>query len=242
MSSRIFGYRAYLDLSQRIPKLIYWVAVNILFFGVSSPLIFAQQTKRGDEPKYLYLHGGMSLGFGVISSKDLEEFMSPFDIYNVGGSYSFSLNTGFRNIAQIEYRKCNGAGHNFHHDEPSLTEGGFTIDRTVMKMSYDAWEWLLKINPFFVAYDSRTFATFLIGGVGRTEYLDKKKDGFTEGTESIFGIEVSSIHKSYSLGLSFERHGTTFKRFSITGYEPIEQEFKASYYLLGARFTFGLGI
>lgn len=174
-------------------------------------------------PKYGYAHVGLGRGLSVAGSSDIETAIKPFEMYPVSFDKYFNFTVGFKNLLQVEYRS-NKSNHNFHLTEPTFQGGQVTREGIEIEMELTFKEWLFKINPFFKATDSRV-AVFLLYGIGNVENLDVAGDGFKDGNDSVFGLDISYIVKYLSASAALEYRKITFKKFILQDSGSLNEDF-----------------
>jgi len=98
-------------------------------------------------------------------------------------------------------------------------------------------------DPFFALQKTQILNTFFIYGTGKGDLLDDVGDGFFDGEKTIFGFELSSIHRYFTLSAGFEVHNITFERLSIEEFGSLTQDFEARNYLfLQLELSVGYGL
>ncbi len=189
-------------------------------------------------PELAYLHGSIGVGFAVLSSSEIQNYIDDqlglaYDITNVGVDFAYSLRFGLRNMAQFEYRLERGVGHKLFYD-------GGSLNSAEIDMNVDSDEWLLKGNPFFALYDDPSVSTFLVFGKGTAEYLDSFGEGFSDGTKTILGAEITKVYRYYGFSVSFERHSLSFDRAVVDGQTDESRTWKGSWWILQGSLSAGI--
>ena len=160
-------------------------------------------------------------------------------MYPVSVDKYFDCCFGLRNIFQVEYRS-DKSNHDFHLTEPTIKGGQITTEGMQIPMQLTFKEWLFKINPFFKATDPR-LAIFLIYGTGNVENLDEAGDGFKNGSESVYGLEVGYLIKYLSASVALEYRNITFKQFELQDFGSLNEAFGMGYFIIGLKVNIGLG-
>jgi len=191
-------------------------------------------------PEIAYIHGSIGIGIAVLSSGDIQNYVDEkldlaYDITNVGADFAYSLRTGFRNVAQFEYRLERGVGHKLFYD-------GGTTNSAEIDINIDSEEWLAKLNPFFSLYDDPSVATFLMYGQGTAEYLDGFGAGFSDGDKTILGVEITKMYRYYGFSVSLEHHSITFNQAFVDNELDVSREFDASYWIIQGSVSAGFGL
>jgi hypothetical protein len=183
-----------------------------------------------------YGHLGLGGDMCILRSSDISELLNPFDP-SVGFGYSYFARVGFRNVVQLEYRGGRDKNDLLHRE----MGWDFEYHTFEISMSSRYTEFVIKLNPVFYAYESKTLAIFFIWGKGDTEYVDDNGDGFWDGNETIYGFEVSRLLRNASVGASLEIHDVTFDRFAIKDLGCFVGNFDARYIRIGINVAGGLG-
>lgn len=192
-------------------------------------------------PKYIYAHVGIGGNMFEVSSDNMNTAIEPFKVATpIKFGHYFYLNTGFRNIFQLEYRWGNDS-NNLFYDETSFPFS-YTIKRTTIDTKFDYSQLLFKLNPLFFVSKLNAWAVFVVWGKGDVDYIDDNGDGFIDGTKKIIGIEISKILKYFEMSGSFEKNSMVFKKFNIKGFEPIIKDFDAGYWQFNVKLSIGFGI
>jgi len=189
--------------------------------------------------QYGYFHLGMGGGFSIASSSDIETAIDPFEMYPVSVDKYFDCCFGLRNFVQVEYRS-NKSNHDFHFTEPTLKGGQITREGLQIPMQLTFKEWLFKINPFFKVTDPR-LAIFFIYGTGNVENLDDEGDGFKNGSESVYGLEIGYLVKYLSASVALEYRNIAFKQFELQDFGSLSEKFGMGYFIIGVKVNIGLG-
>ena len=185
----------------------------------SIPCAFAEESGNEPEPKkvwqypWIYVHGGGGIGLSRHDkSAILNSIGEDFEMATGNGVWSYSLNAGFSNIVQYEYRK-NNSDHNISTTDVDFS-GGWTnpvFNRTKVEMKHESWDTVYKINPSFWTWtrpihpNKPTMNFFITFGEGRGEYFDDAGDGY-EGDSKIMGIEVIHLTKYGQFGYYLRRN------------------------------------
>jgi hypothetical protein len=207
---------------------------------VSADTLAAENEGRKPYPELAYLHGAIGVGIAVLNSSDVQNYIDDklglnYDITNVGVDFAYSLRFGVRNLAQFEYRLERGVGHKLFYD-------GGSLNSSEIEMDVDSDEWLVKGNPFFALYDDPSVSTFLVFGKGTAEYLDPLGEGFSDGTKTIFGLEITKMYNYYGFSVSVERHSLTFDRAVIGGELDTSRSWDASWWIIQGSLSAGIGL
>lgn len=224
-------------------------AMNILYVVifacfVLSNLVLAQFTEGAKEqkiPRYVYAHIGLGGNMYEVSSDNMNSVIDPFQVATpIRFSHYFFLNSGFRNIFQVEYRWGKDK-NNLFYDETTFPPG-MTIQRNSIDTRFDYSQFLFKLNPLFFIPKLNAWAFFLLWGKGEVDYVDSNGDGFQDGTKKTVGLEISKILKYFELSGSFEKNSMVFKKFDVEGFQPLVKDFDASYWQFNIKVSVGFGI
>ncbi|MCD4819339.1 MAG: hypothetical protein K8S23_11675 [Candidatus Cloacimonetes bacterium] len=225
------------------------ILIILLLMLCCCTVTFAESKKSGTiidtiwiaQSPMFYLNGGLGYSGGLASSDDVEDLLD-YKVSIFNGHFSLAAKTGFRNIIQIEYR--------IFSDKMKLLrnegfEGGSLVQSEI-KMKRSVSVLIFKINPFFKK--SKGDGLFLMYGIGDSnKFEDSSGDGFHNGKVSIFGVELSRITRTVSnknfcvtASVALEYEITTYQRFEVSGYSPIEKDCKLSYFRINFGMSFGL--
>ncbi len=197
-------------------------------------------TKNFVAPQTAYIHLGLGRGMSIASSNDIENVITPFKIYPLSFDKSFNLLLGYKNILQIEFRS-NKSNHDFHDTEPTFQGGQITRTGTEIEMEIAFKEWLFKVNPFFSTTNPRV-AIFFVYGIGDVNNVDAVGDGFKNGVNSIYGLDISYIVRYISASAALEYRNITFKRFELQDFGTLEQDFGMGYFIINLKLSVGWGM
>jgi len=213
-----------------------------------SPQDIEQQVSVRKSPVPLfYMHASGGAALAWLSSSDIEDLLiEDAGIGSLGGPFSWSINSGIKNIIQFEYRKGDGS-----HDirQTGFVEGGGVGNTGIgtvaeVKMDYDFTDMVLKLNPFFWK-TKRTgsginYSYFLLAGTGDVEYRDKGGDGF-EGTSKIYGVEITTLSRYVHASFSIKYYAIKFDEGEVFGI-PFDTKLDAGHtqFLISVGFGFGI--
>lgn len=201
----------------------------------------AQKTK-GKQVEYFYVHGEIGLGFDVYNSSDIEAlFAEDLKVNSIGFPFHYGIRGGFRNIAQIEYRKYSTSAHN-------IGTGGFVNGQIVgvsVPMKLKATDILFKVNPFFWGWKKPTNGRpakclFLIVGKGDMTYRDNINEGF-DGSGIIYGLEWAGISKYVSFGIGATYQNITYDKARLFA-TNFTSDLKASRFMMYMSLGLGYGM
>jgi len=178
-----------------------------------------EQLKGWPHVSYVYFHGGGGIAFSLYQSSDIISMFPENENWGIsifGFPFSWHINTGIRNIVQVEYRKGSTGHHGFNRNEftgeGSNMYGMETVEK--VEMDYKFEETIFKINPLFLMAKNNRIAYFIIIGKGTNKYLDESSDGF-EGNSIIFGLELSAIARYGSMGFSMKYYNINYETITL---------------------------
>ena len=189
--------------------------------------------------KYGYMHIGIWGSLGIASSTDISNAIEPFEISNLNFGKNFNIIFGIRKILQTEFRKHTFA-FPFFIQESEISGGSINIERLEISMKTKFNEWLFKFNPFFTSIKP-PWALFFVYGIGKGEYVDEIGDGFKNGKEKIYGLELTYLLKFLSASVFLEWRKVNFENFTIAQFGAVDEDFLMNHFSLGIKMSVGFG-
>lgn len=186
----------------------------------------------GYKPPLFYIHGAVGFGLDWMGSSEISDLMSPYKLGGFGFNYFAGLRIGVSNIAQLEFRADGEMLHDFWYaDEETRVEMTNAIPRIT----------LYKVNPLFWMRN-KEITVFLVYGQGKNaKFYDKEDSGWYKGDVRIYGLELSMIKKSSSMGFGIEYRTVTYNLFNLTGFGNADFPFNGGFLLLTLHYGIGLG-
>jgi hypothetical protein len=193
-------------------------------------------TSRRDRLPTVYAHLGASFGLGGMGRGDVYKLIvDPFKP-TVGVGYTLGVSVGFRNIYQFQWRPRSVASVDLFASSANVR-----IPMTLHLKDI----FIHKLNLFAFKKPGRggmartLFVYYGSAGGGSVRHVDEASDGFLNGSDKLFGLELGILNRAGEASFFLERHAITFKSFDISGVGSLIGDIEATFWYFGLQFGLG---